>query len=95
MSELLQDKVANAEDLKQIRISVAASNVGISTSFLRGLLGFVLDFSAYSNWKDNFHVSVNGRYEKSTALAVDDFVKAESVNAIQDGTLSGIDLAPA
>lgn len=73
----LVNNVTAPERLLGVCIKINIVDVGVSTSFLRGLLKPVSDFSDLNSWVSNFQVVVQGRYKETSALAASAFIQGE------------------
>lgn len=69
LREFLNATLDSPESLTGLRIVCTKEDIGLTTTFLRGLLAPVLEFSSFENWSSNFVVAMNGRYKKASDLA--------------------------
>lgn len=74
--------VQQPDSLRAVKLVAAMPDIGVTTSFLKGLLQPVVDFAPYpgssqasDHWLGRLSVEVTGRYVRATRMALEDYLE--------------------
>ncbi len=78
----LQYTVQQPEELCALKLVATTPDIGVTTSFLKGLLQPVVEFAPYpgssqssDHWLGRLSVEVTGRYVRATRMALEDYLE--------------------
>ena len=82
LSAYLQDVVGQPSNLRAVKLVATMPDIGVTTSFLKGVLQPVVDFAPYpgssqssDHWLGRLSVEVTGRYVRATRMALEDYLE--------------------